>query len=155
MRDASPVSGGCLCGAIRYEAEVYLDNAYYCHCRICQKSSGAPAEIAVFIKPGTLRFTKEEPKYFQSSPFAQRGFCSHCGSRLIWRSLKHADKDGLTVGSLDHPEAIVPVEHICVENQLPWYKVDEGLPHKRTEDIPELVAAWASAGLSQDGRTPG
>lgn len=153
MSDGSPVTGGCLCGSVRYQAEVYLDNAYYCHCRICQRSSGAPAEIAVFIKPGTLKFTKGEPKYYKSSPFAQRGFCPNCGSRLIWRSTEHPDKDGLTVGSLDHPEKVVPVEHICVESQLPWYRVHDDLPRKRIEEIPELVAAWENADLSHHGET--
>ncbi len=152
MSDTSPVSGGCLCGAICYEAEAYVENANYCHCRMCQKSSGTPAEVAVLVKPGTLRFTTGEPKYFQSSPFAQRGFCPHCGSRLIWRSSECSDQVSLAVGCLDHPEDVVPSEHICVESQLPWYKIDETLPHKRSEDDPELVAAWAKAGLSHDGR---
>ncbi len=152
MSDASPVTGGCLCGAIRYEAEVYLENANYCHCRMCQRSSGVPAEVGVPVKPGTLRFTKEEPKYFQSSPLARRGFCPHCGSRLIWRSLERTDDTSLTVGCLDHPENVVPSEHICVESQLPWFKIDENLPHKRSEDDPDLIAAWARAGLRHDGR---
>lgn len=152
MSDATRVTGGCLCGAIRYQANVYLESASYCHCRMCQRSSGVPAEIAVTVEPGTLRFVAEEPKYFQSSPFAQRGFCAHCGSRIIWRSPGHPEKDSLAVGCLDHPENVVPMEHICVESQLPWYRIGDDLPHKSSEDDLELVAAWAEAGLTHDGR---
>lgn len=152
MSDAGPVTGGCLCGAIRYEAEAYLEKANYCHCRMCQRSSGAPAEVAVPVKPGTLRFTKDEPKYFQSSHFVERGFCPQCGSRLVWRSIERPDEVSLEVGCLDHPENVSPSEHTCVESQLPWYRIAEALPHTRSEDDPDLVAAWAKAGLCHDGR---
>ena len=53
---ATKVSGGCLCGRVRYEAEVFLQNGYICHCTICQRSTGQPAEITVLIKAGTLRY---------------------------------------------------------------------------------------------------
>ena len=56
------------------------------------------------------------------------------------------------VGSLDQPEDVVPRVHLCVESQLPWYKFDDDLPRKRSDDDPELVAAWANAGLTHDGK---
>ena len=145
--EATRSTGGCLCGLVRYEAEVYLRDAYYCHCRMCQRSSGAPAEIAVYVKPGTLRFTKEEPKFFRSSPFAERGFCPRCGSRLIYRMLapEMAEFTNMSVGSLDHPENVVPARHICVDTQQPWYKFDDSLPRVRSDEMPELAALWASA----------
>ena len=145
--NAEKVTGGCYCGAVRFEAEVYLHDAYYCHCRICQKLTGAPAEIAVLVKPGALRITKGEPKYYQTSHFAERSFCSDCGSRLIWRPVAPEAPEGwvnLPVGTLDHPEKAVPASHMCVESQLPWYKIDDGLPRTRTEDDPELAALWSA-----------
>ena len=145
-------TGGCFCGAVRYEAEVNLHEAYYCHCRACQKLSGAPAEIGVFVKPGTLNFTKEEPKFFQTAPFARTGFCQHCGSRLIYISPDHEDWTNVSVGSLDNPEHVLPCEHICVESQLPWYKLADNLPRKRSEDVPELTETWSKYGLSHDGK---
>ena len=144
MSDTEEVEGSCVCGAVRYEAEVYLEKAYYCHCRMCQKSSGAPAEVGVFIRPGTIAFTKEEPKYFQSSPFGRRGFCQHCGSRLVWMSPGRPDWTNLSAGSLDRPEEVVPCEHICVESQLPWFQLDDGLPRTRSDEDWELAAAWAA-----------
>ena len=145
------VTGECECGAVRYEAEVNLHEAYYCHCKTCQKSSGAPAEVGVFVKPETLKFLKDEPKYFQSAPFAQRGFCANCGSRIIWMSADKPEWNNLCVGSLDHPENVVPKEHICVESQLPWYKIADDLPRTHSDDDPELVAVWAKHGLTHEG----
>ena len=147
MSKFEPVTGGCLCGAVRYEAKANLEEAYYCHCRTCQKSSGAPAEIAVFVEPGSLRFTKDAPTFFQSSPFGERGFCAKCGSRLVWKHVgsKRPEWTNLSIGCLDHPEKARPVVHQCVESQLPWYQFDDGLPRQTSEDIPELVAAWKAA----------
>lgn len=148
----TPATGGCFCGAVRYEAEVSLHEAYYCHCKTCHKLSGTPAQVDVFVKPGTLRFTKEEPKFFQTSPFAKSGFCQHCGSRLAYIPTEKDDWTSVMVGSLDHPEQVVPREHICVESQLPWYKLADDLPRSRSEDDPDLVASWAKYGLSHDGK---
>ncbi len=141
------VTGGCLCGTVRYEAEVYLGSGYYCHCRMCQRTSGAPAEIAVPVKPGTLRFTAAQPKFYRSSAFAERGFCPQCGARLIYRPIseKFAEYTNLAVGCLDHPENVVPAKHIFVETQLPWYRFDDGLERVRSDEMPEFAALLASA----------
>ena len=71
-----PITGGCLCGAVRFEGEAFMRGACHCHCTTCQKSSGEPFEIGVPIKAGTLRFTMGAPIYYQSSSFGKRGFCA-------------------------------------------------------------------------------
>ena len=146
------VTGGCLCGAVRYQAHANLDEAYYCHCRYCQKSSGSPVEVGVSVEPGTLVFTKEDPKYFDSSPIGRRGFCPHCGSRLVWMSPDRPDWTNLSAGSLDHPESVRPIQHLCVESQLPWFSLADDLPRQRSEDLPGLKEEWARFGLTHDGR---
>ena len=145
--DSVAVTGGCLCGAIRYEAVVDPHGAYYCHCRTCQRSSGTPADTDVPAK--SLQFIKGEPRYFQSSPFAERGFCEICGSRLTYRMIS-GEWTTLTLGCLDNPTSIVPEKHYCVETQVSWYKTAEDLPRIRSDEIPELVTAWAEAG--KEGR---
>lgn len=148
MADAEPVTGGCLCGKVRYVAEAYVRDAYYCHCRICQKSTGAPAEIGVLLVPGTLRYEGAEPRFYQSSPFGTRGFCDACGSRIIWASLmgEKPEWDNVSAGSLDDSERVVPTSHQCVESRLSWYRFDDGLPSFRSDEMPELMAAWARGG---------
>lgn len=146
------VTGGCLCGEVRYNAYADLDEAYYCHCRFCQKSSGAPVEVGVSVKPGCLEFTTGAPKYYASSPIGQRGFCESCGSRLVWRSARNPDWVKLSVGSLDHPEGARPQQHLCVESQMPWFNLADDLPRCRSDDLPGLQEEWARVGLTHDGR---
>jgi hypothetical protein len=145
MRDMPKnVTGGCLCGNVRYEAEVFLKSGYYCHCRICQKSTGQPAEITVPIKAGSLTFVKSEPKYYVSSDYGRRGFCEDCGSRLVWKAMD-PDNDWLTnvtVGSLDNPAEVRPSNHIYVGTQLPWYQIDEALPKYREEEVEAMIGVW-------------
>jgi hypothetical protein len=149
MDESEVVSGGCFCGKVRYAAKAFLKRASYCHCSYCRRTSGAPAEVAVELEAGTLRWSEGEPKYHRTSPFGERGFCPDCGSRLIWRL---ADGSGdeyanVSVGSLDRPEQVEPSFHQCVESQLPWYRIDDALPRLTTEDLPQLVALRRAAGL--------
>lgn len=136
------VTGGCLCGRVRYEAEVFLQNGYICHCTICQRSTGQPAEITVLIRAGTLHYKNGEPTYFQSSPDGKRGFCPTCGSRIVWQALRPEDDwlTNVTVGSLDDPAAARVTRHICADTQLPWYDVGAGLPRFTADEADRLVA---------------
>lgn len=149
MDDSEAVTGGCFCGRVRYEAKAYPQRASYCHCSFCRRTSGAPAEVAVELEPGTLRWTAAEPRYFRTSPFGERGFCGDCGSRLIWRLADGSGEDyaNVSVGSLDRPERVKPAFHQCVESSLPWYRIDDDLPRLKTEDLPQLVALRRAAGL--------
>ena len=130
---AKRITGGCLCGAVRYEASETPLRTGFCHCRMCQKSNGTPFAVGVYFHNAAFRFTRGEPKLYRSSDTAERGFCSVCGSRLIFRPL-----DGPLVaveaGSLDHPEEISPEYHTGVEGWLPWLKLDDKLPRRRTDD---------------------
>ncbi len=136
------VTGGCLCGRVRYEAEVFLQNGYICHCTICRRSTGQPAEITVLIRAGTLRYLKEEPKYHVSSADGKRGFCAACGSRIVWQALRAEDDwlTNVTVGSLDRPAEARVTRHIFADTQLPWYRVCEDLPKLEADDAAELIA---------------
>lgn len=145
MRDKPvKVSGGCLCGNVRYEAEVFLKSGYYCHCRICQKSSGQPAEITVPIKAGSLIFVNAEPKYYVSSDYGKRGFCGECGSRLVWKATDPENdwQTNVTIGSLDNPAEARPGDHIFVDTQLPWYRIDETLPRYREDEVEGMMSVW-------------
>lgn len=111
-------------------AEAFLHNGYACHCTICRRSTGQPAEITVLIRSGTLRYLRDEPQYDQTSPEGKRGFCGTCGSRLVWQALRPEDDwlTNVTVGSLDHPEQVQITRHICADARLPWYDLLADLP---------------------------
>lgn len=144
--DATAVSGGCLCGRVRYRAEVFLQNGYICHCTMCQRSSGQPSDMTVLIRPGTLTYLQDQPKYYVSSEFGKRGFCAECGSRIVWQSLSLEDDwlTNLSVGTLDAPEKARMTRHIYADTQLPWYRVCEDLPKLVSGDLDSLIAQWRS-----------
>jgi hypothetical protein len=123
---------------------VFLKDGYYCHCSICQKSSGQPAEVSVPIKAGTLVFTKSAPKYYVSSQHGRRGFCDDCGARLLWQLLAPQD-DWMTnvcAGSLGDATEVEPMAHIFVETKLPWYKLDDSLPKLREAEVESMADIW-------------
>lgn len=139
---ATRVTGGCLCGRIRYEAEAFLQSGYICHCTICRKSSGQPAAMAVLVRAGTLAYTKGEPKYYVSSDFGKRGFCSECGARLVWQAIRPEDEwmTNLDIGSLDDPAGVRMACHVYAGTQLPCFRISEELPHFAEEDAAAMLA---------------
>ncbi len=141
---AVPVTGGCLCGAVRFEAEVFMSSAYYCHCTMCQKSTGEPFEIGIPIKVGTLRFTKGEPTYYQSSRIGKRGFCPACGSRLLWVSTDQKDEwaNNLAVCAIDNPADVRPNTHTYTDTMLPWLEISDGLPRYTEAEMGPVAERW-------------
>ena len=79
-----PVTGGCLCGAVRYEAKEPPTEGYYCHCTMCRRHYGSLFAAALRFPGVALKFTKCRPKYYRSSAWAKRGFCSDCGSSVAF-----------------------------------------------------------------------
>ena len=81
-----PVTGGCLCGDIRYRVTAQALDTCFCHCRMCQEFSGAPVTVGSTYPSSAVQFATGKPRYCQSSPFAERGFCANCGSSLTFWS---------------------------------------------------------------------
>ena len=115
-----PVTGGCLCGAVRYEADEPPHHVEYCHCRMCQKHSGSAFGVSAAFRADSFRITRGAPKFYKSSDISERGFCADCGSSLIDR---YFDPDDpyvwVGVGTLDHPGDAPPNQHNGIESQVP------------------------------------
>lgn len=146
-----PITGGCLCGAVRYEASEAPSSGGICHCRVCQKTSGSAFEALAMFARTAFGFVKGEPKRYQSSAIMEKFFCPDCGSPLMDRYLVtvsgtlNPDNVWVHIGTLDDPE-IVPIEdHYGVESQLSWVQFDDGLPRVRCDEDPDLAAAFAAA----------
>jgi hypothetical protein len=127
MNDQSKiVTGGCLCGAVRYELDHPPYMVGYCHCGMCRKTSGNLFGVAAFVKPEDLKYQGEEPTWYASSAFAKRGFCVRCGSPIAWQQ---TGKNVLSLwaGSLDDPAAFMPEAHYNVEDKIPWVDIQTNL----------------------------
>lgn len=123
--------GGCLCGRTRFEARGAPGNTSYCHCRMCQRSSGAPAQVGADFADEAVTWSVA-PATYRSSPEAERLFCPACGSQLAFRS---KGVTSINVPCLDRPEAVPPHRHIWCESAIGWHSLDDGLPrHPRGGD---------------------
>jgi hypothetical protein len=127
------LTGGCQCGAVRYEWLRPPTRASVCYCRMCQKASGQPFMAFTGAKASDLRWTRGEPTFFQSSDVAERGFCSACGTPLTY-GFKATGSLSVTMCSLDDPASVAPTRQHGIESKLPWVDGIAALPAERTQD---------------------
>jgi hypothetical protein len=137
------MTGGCQCGRVRYTAQAADDEAYLCHCRMCQRATGgAFAALKQFSRAAVT--WEREPDRYRSSPIAQRGFCAACGTPLTYEG-DGSDGLDLTVGSFDDPSGLRPVGHFGFESRHAAWLDTRDLPAKRTDELPNIVARWMDA----------
>ena len=125
-------SGGCLCGAIRYRLASEPYDAGYCHCRMCQRFSGAPVMAFATVPMDDLIFEQGRPAKRRSSNLGERWFCRDCGSSLaMWTSYAPGEVD-IAVANLDEPVDLPPNFHIWRESRIGWFDTIDALPrHER------------------------
>ena len=141
---AEQMTGGCACGRVRFAATVHDDDAYLCHCRMCQRSTGSVSIAFKSMKQADVRW-EHEPDWYESSPIARRPYCRECGTSLGFEFKEGSDKMDLTVASFDDPERFRPKHHFGAESMHRAWLNTLGLPEKRTEDYPMLVNKWVEA----------
>ena len=123
------LTGGCHCGAIRYEADAEPIIHVLCHCTDCQRASGAPMVGWVVVNDQDLVLTGE-PAIYASSLEAKRYFCIQCGTGLFFsHSGRAPGKVDIQAATLDDPGAVAPVAHIHVAERISWMDGAEKLPH--------------------------
>jgi hypothetical protein len=122
------VTGGCACGALRYEVDGACSNSMVCHCRSCRRAAGAPVVPWVTFPGSGFRFTQGEPAEFHSSAPVVRTFCRACGTPLTYRHESYGDALDITTCSLDEPEKFPPTHHSWLSHDVPWVKFGDGLP---------------------------
>ena len=129
-------TGGCLCGAVRYESVGESLFSLLCHCRDCQHQSGSAYVAAMRVPAAGFRITKGEPKVYVSASDAgnevMREFCPECGCPLFIRVSARPDIVGLRVGSLDEPGEFRPEADIFVKSAQPWDYMNPDLPKYQT-----------------------
>jgi hypothetical protein len=129
---AEHFDGGCLCGAIRYRLTALPRSSTYCHCRMCQRSAGAPVLPWVTVLLDQFKYTSGKVQIYRSSQKAQREFCPDCGTQLVFRE-HGADSLDITTASLDNPSHFPPKSHIWRESRIPWFETADDLPrHDKT-----------------------
>jgi len=121
------LTGGCLCGAIRYECGEPVSDATLCHCRSCRRASGSHVLGLVTVSSRSLHFTVGQPAEHRSSAAVVRTFCSHCGTPLTYWHQGWPNEISLTIGSLDRPELVPPADHTWMSEAVSWDAPADGL----------------------------
>ena len=127
-------TGGCLCGAVRYQVNGPISEPHACHCSQCLRQSGHFAVSAEAKRSDFVVLEDRGLKWFRSSDFAQRGFCQECGSALFWDG-----GDGninISTGSLDQPTGLRLASHIFVDEKADYYEIADDLPKYAGYDTP-------------------
>lgn len=138
------MTGGCQCGRVRYRVTIHNDEAYLCHCRMCQRATGGVSIAFKNVKQADVEWMGERPDEYESSPIARRGFCSRCGTPLTFRYPDSENMD-LTVGSFDAPARFRPTSHFGIESWHEAWLDTRALPGKRVDENPNTVQRWMKA----------
>jgi hypothetical protein len=128
MSGSAAITGGCLCGAVRYRVKGDLrPTLSACHCSQCRRHHGA---LGVFSSAEATAVEIEgldKLRWYQSSDGARRGFCAVCGAKLFWQAIGDAALD-IVAGSLDRPKGLKLVRHIFVASKGDYYELADDLP---------------------------
>ncbi|MEH2470200.1 hypothetical protein V1281_000553 [Nitrobacteraceae bacterium AZCC 2161] len=125
------LTGGCQCGAIRFALSAAPTRISICHCRMCQKASGAPFASLADIPNEHFAWTRGKPAAFRSSSIAERDFCAQCGTPLSYRAIG-GPKIEIMTGAFDRPDHVVPTQQFGTESRLGWVGTVANLPSKTT-----------------------
>ena len=122
------MTGGCLCGAIRYHINGEFRSLCNCHCRSCRLATGAPFVAWGTVNRNSFSITDGELQTIVSSPGVRRGFCGKCGTSLTYSHEKHPKEIDICLVTVKDAPVLRPEFHLWVSEKLPWVNIDDGLP---------------------------
>lgn len=127
---ARPIEGGCACGAVRYRSDSEVEFAFHCHCRKCQRATGAGHAAAFAVDRRSVKLTGEIRLYeapADNGAPTYSGFCPNCGSPILSKTSRFPDRLYFHAATLDDPAQFAPQFVVYEENALPWDPVPEFL----------------------------
>lgn len=128
------LTGGCLCGDIRFRIDAVPVEALYCHCRTCRHAHGAPVVAWLTLARAGFTVATGTPVAYRSSPKAIRCFCGRCGTPLTWEAVANPALVDVAIATLDDPAAVAPAIHLGTENRIAWFDTADHLPrHPKNE----------------------
>lgn len=133
MTSSTAHHGACLCGAVRVTARARSNNVGACHCSMCQKWGGGPL-LAVECGSTVSFEGAEKIRTFNSSEWAERGFCQKCGTHLFYR-LKESGHYAIPVGLFDDPSEWSLAEQIFIDKKPSFYSFSEQTKNLTGEEV--------------------
>jgi hypothetical protein len=130
MSDDVKRTGGCMCGAVRYETTGTSFAVAHCHCHSCRKHNGGPVVTLAGFTADQVTFSGDERKIYNSSPGVGRAFCGNCGTPLTWEG-KTDDLGPIFefhISTFDVPDDLVPAAHAFASERIGWFDIADNLP---------------------------
>jgi hypothetical protein len=127
----STLTGGCLCGGVRFELTAPPLHASYCHCTRCQRRTGTAASAQAAVEPGSVRVTAGEDliRAYEPDGGYAKLFCSACGSALFSRPPGETQPTSVRMGAFDDDPGVRPSFRTHVASAAAWEAIpDDGLP---------------------------
>ena len=124
------MQGGCSCGAVRYRLASEPFDTGWCHCRVCQRVSGAPALVFTTVPVDDFVIEQGGDAIGETRPaeFGIRQFCAHCGTPLTIAVEFQPETIDIAVATLDEPERVTPGFHIFYASRIAWAQTGDTLP---------------------------
>lgn len=134
MKSKPVATGGCLCGAVRFEIYHLLMDVINCHCSKCRRFNGHVGAYTATDRKNLVLIQSETLKWFRSTtdetPDVYRGFCSRCGSSLFWDP-RGKPRISIAAGALDAPTGLETRRHVWVSQKGDYYSIsDELMQHE-------------------------
>jgi len=121
----------CLCGLLVVTCTLPTKWVAHCHCSMCRRAHGAGVVTWAGFRAGQVQIPADAPlRWFVSSPGAERGFCTHCGSPMLFRSSRWPDEIHVARALIDGPLDRDPQVHVFHDDHVPWLELGDALPRK-------------------------
>ncbi len=121
------VTGGCMCGGVRYEVSGPLRGVIACHCEQCRRASGNFVTATACRRRAFKLVNSATLKWYVAVPGYRRGFCGECGSCLFFEE-EGGERISISAGSLDEPQGLTTVAHIFASEAGDYYTIDDSVP---------------------------
>ena len=125
-------SGRCLCGNVRFSFQGPPNWQAHCHCESCRRNCASAFTSYLGVSHGRWSWTGATPAFYSSSPGVHRHFCPRCGTPMAFEGAPWPDEIHFYAATLDDPATYAPSLHVNWNEHLPWIKLNDGLPVRRT-----------------------
>lgn len=124
---SNSITGGCICGAVRYQVTGALRPIIACHCEQCRRFSGHFVAATATRKRHFKLLQADGLKWYSYQSGLRQGFCQACGSSLFFED-EQGERISIAAGSLDHPQGLTMAAHIFTAEAGDYYQLDQNIP---------------------------
>jgi hypothetical protein len=145
-----PLTGGCQCGALRYEIRAEPLTLYVCHCTECQRQSASAFSMSLMVTRASLVYVKGTPRRWKRTADSGRvidsDMCETCGVRPVNHPSANDKVSIVKPGTLDDTSWLHPIGHIWTRSAQPWVRIPEDsvIHEVHPSDVSGLIAAWTA-----------